>query len=96
MYTKSIIIIEKIVKFTLRWKFLLGFLNVLSTSIEQVFASELAPSSIQDAIEKNYISKVNFSASETKTINQMIQHISGKSTISDFFSYFLYFFKGNL
>lgn len=64
---KSIIIMKNPVRFSLKRK----FLHVLSTSIriEQIFASELASSSVKDVIEKKNTSKVNFVASETKTIN---------------------------
>lgn len=45
---KSIIIMKNPVRFSLKRK----FLHVLSTSIEQIFASELASSSVKDVIEK--------------------------------------------
>lgn len=80
---KSIIIMKKPVWFSLKRK----FLHVLSTSIQQIFASELASSSVQDVIEKKNTSNVNFVASETKNnkLNQMIQHLSGKSMLRGFF-----------
>lgn len=88
---KSIIIMKKPAWFSLKRK----FLHVLSTSIEQIFASELASSSVQDVIEKKNTSNANFVASETKNnkLNQMIQHLSGKSLLRGFFDS-VFFFKG--